>query len=428
MISIAYVNGETATLYASDPFISIEKAINESELEIEEAVSKYIDLQENFIFEAGILGTIDEEKSLFLEAEGDNVFAKIGDAVIAIFKKIQEVIKNVISSIKNLGFKYKSYDDKINALCKGDPSLRDDVIAKFSEAELSITDIKSLKEFQEAYDELVKLSKQKDIDPKSFKGRVEAFKKKFENIDKSAVVKTAGAVTAVLTAAGAAFVFKKHVLDVQKTTRELEKISKESYDQLLDTYEVLKKKDGGKYVDPDSLTKAQIDQNLFNFYQGKVSAMVSRDNKSNGKIASAIESFIKKHDNAAEHVSNLNKDAKEHQSRKAKAQRDEVNKKKREAAASARASELARLRTKSKWDNDHPKDENEELDKEYRKAMAQQQGREAGTSLDHARDLAQSQQEGREAGTTPKTPGVQKIEIVNNSNPKNNGKNKHNKK
>ena len=61
--------------------------------------------------------------------------------------------------------------------------------------------------------------------------------------------------------------------------------------------------------------------------------------------------------------------------------------------------------------------------------MVQQQGREAGTSLDHARNLAQSQQEGREAGTTPKKPGVQQIEIVNNSNPKNNGKNKnHNKK
>lgn len=381
MISLAFVNGERGTLLASDPFLMFEKAILDADKEIDEALASYNEKNEKYTFESSLMGEQDEEMEAFLEAEGANIFDKIGNKVIEIFKKFQEMINNLIQGFKDLRFRHKSYDDKLEYIKKQNPQYADAIIAKIQSNELAITDIKGLADIQKAYNEIIEMSKKKEIDPNTLRGKVEAFKKKCENIDRSALVKVAKAAAVVIGVGTAALQFKKQVLDVQKTTNDINKMGKESYENLMSSFNELKKMDGGKYVDPNALTKAEIDRNLYNYYQGKLSKMISRDSKTVGKLSNPIEAFIRKHGEKAakDRVNALTKDADAMSKRQKKEADADLKKKIKEAQATRAASEVAGLKARAKWDKKHPE---QELDDDSAKikntekiAAAQQRGR-----------------------------------------------------
>lgn len=383
MISYAYVNGDTtATLIASDPFMLFESFLTNITSEIEESVSVYTEKCDAIAFESELLGEMKNDDSLYIEAEGNNIFEKIGNEVIKIANKIKELIESVIQKIKDIRFKHQSADKKIDELCKKDPSIKQQVVAAYEKGDLKVADMKSLGQMEKEFKELMEAAKKMEIDPKSFRGRVNAFKDKWSDIDKSGLVKIAAAITTVITAAGAGYVFKKHVLDAEKATSEMKKIAKDDYDAYLKTYDGLKqlgKKDGTNYMS-DNMTKAQIAQNLYAFQVGKISQLVREEEVTTTKLSDKIMAFVDKvsKGSSADVVKDLEKDNNERKAREKKERKEERRKNKQDAADRSFASSMASSAAKKKWDDSHvdPDAERKEEERAERLAAAQQRGRE----------------------------------------------------
>ena len=114
MISVAFINDGYEPLLASDPFLPLDRMMTEMTEEIDMMVSNYLNIHDQYTFESEIMGELDEEKSVYLEAEKTNIFDKIGQSVIKIGQAFIETIKKIIEWIKNLGFKNKDKMDKVD--------------------------------------------------------------------------------------------------------------------------------------------------------------------------------------------------------------------------------------------------------------------------------------------------------------------------
>lgn len=278
MISAAFVRGETYTEDFSSERINLMH--ENMYLEIESLTEEYLDKNDRLIFESA---TFDDNRleSLVIES-GKNVFEKIGEFIISLHTKFVNFIKKVMLSIENKKFATKDYENKLNELSHGDPTLKADIIEKFKNADLSITDMKSLSEFDKTYKELVELSKKADIDPNSFRGKVEAFKDKFKDIDKSAVVNIAKAFTAVVTAAGCVAVLKTNLAKAKTTHQTMLSNEKKVNEEMSKLYhDIIKKNSKNKdIVDTNKMSNYQALMNLTNFYYGKYNSILTRDDRS----------------------------------------------------------------------------------------------------------------------------------------------------
>jgi hypothetical protein len=290
MISAAFVRGETYTEDFSSERINLMH--ENMYLEIESLTEEYLDKNDRLIFESA---TFDDNRleSLVIES-GKNVFEKIGEFIISLHTKFVNFIKKVMLSIENKKFATKDYENKLNELSNGDPTLKADIIEKFKNADLSITDMKSLAEFDKTYKELVELSKKADIDPNSFRGKVEAFKDKFKDIDKSAVVNIAKAFTAVVTAAGCVAVLKTNLAKVKTTHQTMLSNEKKVNEEMSKLYhDIIKKNSKNKdIVDTNKMSNYQALMNLTNFYYGKYNSILTRDDRSCNTASRIIGNLV----------------------------------------------------------------------------------------------------------------------------------------
>lgn len=294
MISLAFINGEEEPIIANDPYIQFQSLLYESSCEIDNMIKSLIDKSNSIYMESEIMGSIDNEKLVVMEAEKSNVFEKLGNLIIKAFEKLNELIQNVLDKIKEYFSKGKTETDKIESLIKKHPQLKDEIIVAWKQGDLKVADAKSLKEMDVAFDEIIKMAKDKDVDPNTLQGKINAFKKKFEHIDESSTVKFARSVDTVINAAtavvGFAFIFstcRKNILE----TKERNARYKEG---LLDAYEGLRSYEMGLYLG-GTLTKAQQLKNLELFSTGRFTEMVRNDQGRIDKCNKSIASFINKY-------------------------------------------------------------------------------------------------------------------------------------
>lgn len=217
MISVKYVND---TLPIRDEFNNrFDKYLYESSLELDEyfseCCSKYIKY------------TIENDDDFYIsESEGKNIFEKIGEKLIEISKKFVKAIEIIAEKIKELMFKGKSDSQKLEALIKKNPSYANEIKIAFDKGALDLNDIKSLNELDKAFDEIMKLSKRENVDPKSLKAKWNKAKDKFEKDSKSwNIVKVATATTATITALLA---LKKFIPNCKEATKHSEDLIKKS--------------------------------------------------------------------------------------------------------------------------------------------------------------------------------------------------------
>ena len=292
MISVSYVkNNNAGTLLASDPFLSFENAL----MQISDEVDREIEIYENacamYTIESEIMGSIDENAQLYIEAGNKNVFEKIGDAVIAIGKKIAGFISGIIDKIKNIGFKHKSEEEKLKALMddlkKKDPekyhSMSKEVVAEFKNGELDFNAIKSIKDMRDAYDEFLELAKKKDSTPDDLQTKLDNIKRKAENADKLAVVKAAGAVGTVVTT-GLLFATIKSKLDgAKKTSMDAEKATAEINEKTIRAIREMQDNTNGISTQADrdavsrNLRKSQIIKNANIYANNEIKDYVGRN-------------------------------------------------------------------------------------------------------------------------------------------------------
>lgn len=411
MISVSFINNENETLLLSDPFLSFERAMVEMNEEIDETLNGYLNVHNQYMVESEIMGELSSEKTVYLESERTNIFDKIGNAVITIFKKFAELVKKVVDSIKNIGFKNKSNEEKMRDLLdyykKNDPdkyrTIKDDVVVAFKSGELDPIDMKSIKEMNEAYDELVKLAKQKDVKPDSLKAKFEAMKKKFDGaLDKGTVKKTATVVSSVVTAALAIATFKSKILDSKKNTMDYEKKLSEKNEATIKAIKELEQYQGGEFAS-DSLTKAQLLQNAHFWITKEYGKLISKEQGKIDKFDKGITSWIARHEKSKkdDFMNGVNRGASVI-SDKEKEERKAERKKNREDAYDKSKSQI---KAKAKWDKKHPeeeiKDDDVKLINAEKIAAAQRRGQNSATDEpddDVLRNRARQQRYGQREG------------------------------
>lgn len=224
MISLEYVNG-SISLETEEVCRPFESFMESYKNDINKMFADFGILEERVTLESAIMGSVPESTMIVYESEKKNIFTKIGEMVVAIYKKFIEFIDSMIDKIKTYSFQKKSDLQKLEVLLKNHPDLKNEAIAAFNKGALDLQDVRSLKELDEAFDEIIKLSKKKDIDPKSLRGKWEKAKEKFEKDEKSwKIVKIAAATTAVISAAVAVktlpAVLAKHKNNLEKDKQD----------------------------------------------------------------------------------------------------------------------------------------------------------------------------------------------------------------
>lgn len=210
MISVNYVNNNKQEPLYLSPLYKVEREINSIMDDVEVAYQEYVNAINMYDLDSTFLekDNIDPKKASAVEDTEKNFVSKLGASVISIFKKAIAFISDLLNKIKDKFGGNKEKFSKAAAICNQNPKLKnyltDEVKAAIDRGDMNITDIKALAELDKQYEELVKLSKKKDIDPNSLKGRWEAAKRKFESVDKAPIVKGILAVAGIITTVGLA--------------------------------------------------------------------------------------------------------------------------------------------------------------------------------------------------------------------------------
>lgn len=207
MISIGYVNN-TLTPMTDAFFKEYTAEINDLYDDINFTCCEMALVEERVDIEQEITGSVNDTLMLEYEEKKKNFFQKIGETIITIFEKVRAVIQSAIDKVKEIAFGSKSDLQKLDALIKKHPELKDEVVCAFNSGALDMKDIKSLKELDDAFEEVMRMSKEKDIDPNTLKGKWEKAKKKFQEDEKTwNVSKIANVTKTVLTAGTLALTF-----------------------------------------------------------------------------------------------------------------------------------------------------------------------------------------------------------------------------
>lgn len=388
MISLSYINDDINMHFLSSPIVSLESAFIEESHKIDASIEAYMTTYQSYMTEAEIMGELPEDKSLYLEAESSNIFKSIGDAVISFGKKIIEMIEKVIEKIRDLGFKNKKETDKLEILLKEHPELKNVAIEGWKNGDLKLNDVRSLKELNDAFDELVKLSKQQNTDPKSLRAKWEKAKASYEK-NREKIEKTAKTVTAVTGAAIAIVAFKKNILDARSNASEAKKKVGANNDEVMKAIDDLKKFQGGKYAN-DALSNAQLLKNASAFVNGEYSKMVTGNETKIQKMQSSLNNFLHKYSDADMDLKKAGADYKADKEKLAhqkerderiedsikikkgqlKAQRDDEKSHKKDDASKVYNTKMAQLSAQRKDSENH---RNEDLDREediaYRRGL-----------------------------------------------------------
>lgn len=284
MISVGYVNNNPPLILCTDQGIKLESFLDTCNEEVNALFSHYCEAYEDYLAseklfkESGLDGKL-ESTFIALEAEKESFVKKLGDAIINTTKKVIEYISGIIDKLKNISFKKKSDLQKLDMLCKEHPDLKDKIMKAFDDGSLSLPDMKSFKEMDAAFEEILTLAKKKDIKPGSLQEKVEKMKEKLDNIDKVKVVKVAGATATILGAITAAV----------KLNDMLKKNAETGTSKLEDTIQQMKNA-GGEYYN-ENMSKIHVLYNAHNWRLGKYRKAAGQTDNVIDRMMNAVMKF-----------------------------------------------------------------------------------------------------------------------------------------
>ena len=295
MISIAFVNGDVENIPYFDKSLAFENYIESTSNELDELYNTFAMKYNKVMVERSITESVlDKDTANELFTESENIVTKIGEAIINMAKKIKKYIEELIQ--KASGFYKKTDLEKLEAAIKKNPDVADPLREAFTSGKLNIHDAKSIKEIEDAYMDLLKFAKRKDVDPKTLSGKVEIFKDKCKKINDTSVVNVAKGAGAVISAAAAVVLFRKHFTDVKKAQLDTAAASEKMADQLYEAITDMRNSrdaDVNAAVDP-SLGKAQVLKNAYFYMAGEFEKMSTENNNFLEKLGRGLSASMRK--------------------------------------------------------------------------------------------------------------------------------------
>lgn len=278
MISVSFVNNTIQPIKVNDSLIDIFNTVRESENSISLLVGDYISsMENNMLNEAVGLDVITEDA---MEEKRKGVFDKIGEATMAVFKKIQDFIQKIVRAFKDLIYRLSPVEKKLDMVIKENPELANKVLAEIDSGNLSVMDLKNLNEVDKMYNDILEAAKRKEIDDKTLRGKFEKFKMKFDSIidSNSSTVKRVQNVATVITAATVIITAKTALDKARKTSLDAGEASNKYFTNFRKTVAEMENTKYGAELDAQVLTKLEICSMVNNYAQGNFGKIVKNTN------------------------------------------------------------------------------------------------------------------------------------------------------
>ena len=278
MISVSFVNNTIQPIKVNDSLIDIFNTVRESENSIHLLVGDYISsVENNMLNEAVGLDVITEDA---MEEKRKGVFEKIGEATMAVFKKIQEFIQRIVRALKDLIYRLSPVEKKLDMITKENPELANKVLAEIDAGNISIIDLKNLKEVDQMYEDILDAAKRKEVDEKTLRGKVEKFKMKFDALidPNSKAVKRIQNVAAIVTAATVIITAKTLLEKNRKTSLDAGEASARYFNSFRKTVKEMEDTNHGDSLDPKVFTKLEICSFVNNYAQGNFGKIIKNTN------------------------------------------------------------------------------------------------------------------------------------------------------
>jgi hypothetical protein len=258
--------------------------------EINDMFAEFNIIHEKVMLESEIMDTVPEDMMMVYEAGKKNLFTKIGEKVIELFKKIKELIDKGIENLKELSFKNKTTMQKAEIFAKKHPEFKNEIIDSIKSGALDLNDMRSLKELEVAYDEIIRLSKKKGVDPKTLRGKWEKAKEKFNN---DTVMKTADTVGKVVTVGGALAFFIPNILKAVNELSDQKKKIKDREAETLSNLNSYKLDDGSSAID-NIRGINELKLQMIREQHGAISKVIGNTTSIFSKLATAIARGVDK--------------------------------------------------------------------------------------------------------------------------------------
>ena len=221
MIRMDYIN-DTYTFESDDILRPYSKYLNSCLDDMEPVFSEYSLVCDKIDLELMMMESVSETTMMIYEDAKKSFLRIVGEKILELRDKFMEFVNKMIDKIKTFSFNHKSNEQKLQKLLKEHPEFKNDTLLAVKEGTLNLTNIKSFKELNDNFDEIIRLAKKGNVDPNSLKGKMDAAIEKHEKrLKKGAEV--AGNANKIVTAAvgiatiGAVIALaKKNILDYGK--------------------------------------------------------------------------------------------------------------------------------------------------------------------------------------------------------------------
>lgn len=180
-------------IHEFDDFESILTVVESADRSVNEAYANCIKVERKVKYGAMFENT---DYSYMIEEAKKGLFTTIGEAIENLIKKVIDTVTKFFNNLKGNQKENKDIISEAQKAVKENPSLKDEVVEGLSEGKYNINDLGQL---QKDYEEATKLLEEGKIDTKTFKGKCQAFIKKFQNQPK--IVVAIGNVAGVISIA-----------------------------------------------------------------------------------------------------------------------------------------------------------------------------------------------------------------------------------
>lgn len=315
MISVSFVNNTIKPIRVNDDLISIFNIIKESNDTIKSLINDYITESENQIMNEAVglfIEEDEEEKIENIQKKNNTIFDKIGEGVLKIFKKVQEFINKVIMSIKDVMFRFSPIEKKIDMIKKSDPEIANKIIAEIDEGNISIVDLKNLREVEDIYHDIIEDAKRKEVDPSTMHGKIETLKNKFDDLisDKNGTFTKIRNTATLISLVGGLVLAKTAWNKLHESDYKIKDLSAKDFDAARKTIFDMQKMNMKDALNPKEVTKMQMLHNVACVQQGNFAKIITHNSKQMKVINSILDKILTiagKDTDAAEFMKYVNK-------------------------------------------------------------------------------------------------------------------------
>ena len=198
----------TSFIHECDRVYMIESAYNKNMADIC-AISGTLDVLNQQRADLQMFGIFTESKEEYYTESVTDAIRTIGQKIMDIIEHFREMIDDLFRKWRENRWSKKDSDQKIRDIAKRDPKAAERVQIALNNGDLDMNTFKDLNDFFTRCDDVLKQIEDKQVDPKSLRGKWNAAKECLERNQKTiSVISTA--LGAISTGAGIYYSYKKY--------------------------------------------------------------------------------------------------------------------------------------------------------------------------------------------------------------------------